>query len=459
MSSVSYLVADRSHLDARALFLAARNAEAVAALGRNQSHKSTLLRARCLLRLGDANGAVDTLRSIGAIEEPLHLAGEYHTVFATALSRSGQPEAHEHYAAAARIAHRATGAMQLELMFYTALDSWTSRDLATARSVTDEALQLDRVPDDRYFRSFAVVRAQLLELSSLIAASREDYALQSRLLLDAWNVLSEAPEQERDVWVQASLLRNFAPLVWDLHLRYEADLLWHVAETVAWTPEVASARCVVHRALAWSAALEGNHIAAFARLRECADLAPSLPWRIATTLDRAFLAAEMRQTVILSEEMLRAGRFARAVQWDAVVGEEASVLLELAEANARDDAALARQWLDRYDRARAFPRYLLLLASDDRRQTAMEQDAAGAVFAAEGRTQEAISARRDALKIWVDLKHDWRAARTAVALAQVSRLPADATVAVHRAKAFRRSWLGRRARAIVSRAKARPRPT
>ena len=71
------------------------------------------------------------------------------------------------------------------------------------------------MPDDRYFRSFAVVRAQLLELSSLIAASREDYALQSRLLLDAWNVLSEAPKQELDVWVQASVLRNFAPLVWD----------------------------------------------------------------------------------------------------------------------------------------------------------------------------------------------------------------------------------------------------
>jgi hypothetical protein len=454
MSSVSYLAKERSRLDAEALFLAARNAEAVAALGRDPSCESTLLRARCFLRLGDPNAAIVTLRKIEPMNEPVHLAGEYHIVFATALARIGRREAEEHYAAAERIADHAAGSMLMELMFYRALDFWTSRDLVNAGRMTQEALQMMGVPGDRYFRSFIVVRAQLLELASLIAASREEYDLQSKLLVDAWNVLEGAPEQERDVWVQASVLRNFAPLVWDLHLRYEADLLWRVASIVPWTPEVASARCIVHRALAWNAALEGNHLAAFARLRECAELAPSLPWRISITLDRAFLAAEMRQRVILHEEMLRAGDFARSVQWENVVGEEATVLLELAEAHARSDAALARQWLGRYDRARAFPKHLLLLASDDRRQTAMEKDALGAVLAAEGRTADAMTARRTALAIWVELKHEWRAARTAVALADISNSSEDSAMAVRQAQAFRRSWLGRRARAITSRAKA-----
>ena len=204
----------------------------------------------------------------------------------------------------------------------------------------------------------------------------------------------------------------------------------------------------MNRALGWSAALEGNHLAAFARLRECADLAPSLPWRIATTLDRAFLAAEMRQTVILHEEMLRAGRFARAVEWDTVVGEEASVLLELAEANARDDAALA-QTMARPLR----PRARISAASPAPRIRRPPANRNGARRSRRrprrGRTdKEAVSARREALGIWVELKHDWRAARTAVALAEVSICPRTSTAAVHRAQAFRRSWLGRRARSI-----------
>ena len=106
------------------------------ALGRDPSHKSTLLRARCLLRLGDADAAVNTLRTIGAIRRSSASRREYHTVFATALSRTVQPEAQQHYAAAARISLRVTGAMQLELMFYRALDSWRLRDLTTARRIT-----------------------------------------------------------------------------------------------------------------------------------------------------------------------------------------------------------------------------------------------------------------------------------------------------------------------------------
>jgi len=158
---------------------------------------------------------------------------------------------------------------------------------------------------------------------------------------------------ERDISVQASILCNLAPLVWDHHLVDESEILWHAATTIPWTAELATARYVVHRSLAWHAALKGHNIDALARFRECADFAPTISWRLASTLDRAYLAAQMREKIILREEMLRAGTFAACISWDDVAGDEAELLLDLAEANARTDVTIARGWLDAYDRAAA----------------------------------------------------------------------------------------------------------
>ena len=447
LPTIRYLGKERPFLEARALFLAARSDEGVAALGRSTTMEATLLRARCFLRLADPAVAVQWLHRARSAEMRDHMAAEFHSLLATSLARCGrQAEAREQYDAAARIALDVGGTAALELALYRAVDAWAVRDLDETLRIATEAQYVDRLSDDPYARSFDVVRSQLLELVSLIAASREQYTLQAGILLKSWSVIANVPESERDAWVEASLLRNLAPLVWDLHLVHEAEFLQRAVSRISWTPEIASARYTAHRALAWNSALEGDHVAAFLRYRECADLAPTIPWRIASTLDRAFLASEMREKTILREEMLRASELARSVNWDSIVGEEVQVLLEVAEAFAREDAGLARHWLDRYDRERAMPAHLFLLATHDRRQSAMEFDAEAAVLAAEGRRDDAIAKRRMALTIWDQLEHGWRAARTAIALAQLTGSPDDATRAVWYTDGFRRSWLKRRAR-------------
>lgn len=447
--SICYFGKERSLDEARALFLSARFSEALTALGRNGSPESVLLRARCLLRRGDPGSAFEVLQRAGPFEGRDVRAGEHHLLLGRSLDRIGRrDDALAHFAAAEQVASHIGGALAAELAFARGDAAHRAHDERAAQRFVRAGRKVQPIDGDPHTLPFAVVRAQLLELSGATAATESEYGRQAALLVEAWSALAGAEDGERDVWVQASVLQRLAPLVCDLHLVDEANLLWHAESTVAWTADVAGARYVVNRALAWNAALEGNHLAAFARFRECAELAPTIPWRIASTLDRAFLASEMRQDVILHEEMLRASTFARSVAWDSVVGEEATVLLEIAEAHARDDGELARHWLSRYKPERNPTDDAPSVGSADRRQQAIEQDAHGAVFAAEGFVPDAVAARRDALATWDDLDHGWRAARTAVALARLTGEPRDVQVAVRRAKTFRRSWLGRRTRSI-----------
>jgi len=337
MRAVHYLGSERSCRDASALFLRARSAEALAAIGNDSSPTSALLRARCQLRLGDPGSAISSLQRIDTADLTAHVAGEYHVLFGAALAQSGKRrEAHEHFASAQVIASTTGGALQVELALHGALDAWNSRDLHRAQDIVYRALDLVRVDGDPYPRSFTVLQAGLVELLSLVAGAGEDYIRQAELLVEAWRLANDASRHEADIFVQASILQELAPLVWDLHLVEESEMLWHASTTIPWTAELATARWVVHRSLAWHAALKGHHIDALARFRECADLAPSAICSLRSTLDRAFLARAIREKTVLREEMLRAGMLAGSIYWDGVAGDEAEVLLDLAEASARN---------------------------------------------------------------------------------------------------------------------------
>jgi hypothetical protein len=268
------------------------------------------------------------------------------------------------------------------------------------------------------------------------------------LLVEASTMLCRLPEPQRDVWLRASLLRKLAPLVLDLHLVDEAAVLGLEASRMPWTQEIRTVRYEVRRALAWHAALRGDHFAAFARFRECIDLAPADPWLVASMLDRANLAAELREHVIHREEMLRAGDLARSIEWAGVRADESRIQLDLAEAYARHEPALARYWLDRFSRDWVERERTFAGIVNDRRPMAAEHDATGAVLAAEGRITDGVTKHRAALAIWDGLQCGWRAARTALAIARLTGSAGDALAARERTAAFRGSWLARRARSI-----------
>jgi hypothetical protein len=79
----------------------------------------------------------------------------------------------------------------------------------------------------------------------------------------------------------------------------------------------------------------------------------------------------------------------------------------------------------------------------------MEDDARAAVLAAEGRLDGAVAHRRAALAVWAAVGHGRRGARTAVALARLTRGSRDVADARRRTASFRGSWLARTARRVA----------
>ncbi len=435
--------------DARGLFLSARNAECLAALGSNPTPQAAFLRARAYLRLGEPHRAIGALIGIRVADLNAIERTEYHVLCGATLSRADEPaKARNHFSSAQALAEDLGGAATAELHFYRGLSAWSDRDLHAATDHASRAACEPAIPGDTYSRPHELTRSVALDLLGLIAASREDYVMQAALEREALRAYDASPQT--DFWFEAAFIRNLAPLVWDLGLEDETNILWSHEHDAPWTPETAIHRWTVVRALGWSRALHGDKVGAFSRFLDCIEIAPTACARIESMLDRAYLAAEVGQTVIQKEEMFRASRLAKSVDWDAVVGEEAKVLLSLAAAFAREDAPIARHWLSKFDRTRAIPKRTLSLASDDRRQTAMELDAEGAVLRAEGREAEALAAWRPALFIWDALEHGWRAARTALEIAETTRNPGDIATAQSRMRHFRKSWLRRKARAVAS---------
>ncbi|MDP9150992.1 MAG: hypothetical protein M3O36_13765, partial [Myxococcota bacterium] len=423
-ANLRYIGRELTLEDARTLFLSARNAECLGALGTNPTPHAAFLRSRAHLRLGEPRRAVDALIGIEVADLDQTEQAEYHILCGATLSRSGdRAKSRSHFGTALRLTETVGGAAAAELHFYLGLAAWSDRDLDAATEHAGRAARQPTIVGDPYSRPHALTRSVALDLLGLVAASRENYVMQAALEREALRAYDGSPE--KDFWFEAAFVRNLAPLVWDLGLEDEVNILWAHEHGAPWTPETAIHRWTVIRALGWNCALHGDKLGAFSRFLDCVEIAPTACARIESMLDRAYLAAEVGQTVIWKEEMFRASRLAKSVNWDSIVGEEAKALLSLAAAFSREDAPIARHWLSRFDRARAIPKRTLSLAADDRRQTAMELDAEGTVLRAEGREAEALAAWRSALSIWDALEHGWRAARTALEIAGTTKSQED----------------------------------
>lgn len=444
-----YVSHEVSLTKARRLFLDAQSRDSLVELRTNVTPEGALLRARCLIRLREPAKAVVALEVLTGRVLPDPLQAEYHVLQYAALNDAGVPEASRGYMESAqRAVAELGGAAAAELLLLRARAAVGDHELKTARSLVFEATNVAPIPGDRYARTHGLIRAESHETAALIAGIEEDFIRQAALLDRAWLELETLPIGERDHWVCASLLRERAPLIVDLGLRDDAAVLADQAECVACTPETLATRWAVTRALGWNAAVRGIHVAAFRYFRDAIDIAPSALCRLVSTLDRADLAAGTRQDIILAEETSRAYSIARSINWSSVGCQESTVLLAVAEICSREDVVIARSWLDQFDRDRKERQRRLLGTSQ--RQAATEDDAHATVLAAEGRLEASVTARRRALSTWDALAHRWRAARSAVAIAEITKCSDDLVVARDRADEFRHSWLGRRASRIVS---------
>ncbi len=184
--------------------------------------------------------------------------------------------------------------------------------------------------------------------------------------------------------------------------------------TVAWTPELADARFLCVRALAWSAFLFGN--AEWKRLmRDARVLSPNDAWRVMAHADRAYVARMEGDEAVALDELAAAGECARRVDWSRTVDEEMQALVTFAALLASSDRVRAQGLMSIYLRGteRVDPS---LAVAHDPRVHAFSQYAFARVHEVLGNDEAAAAAYEAAYALFAGARHHFRAALAALGL-------------------------------------------
>jgi hypothetical protein len=427
--------------DALAYYGAAKYHDCLNALHGNESLPAVVLTARALLRLakfGDERldrviALLEATRPRGDREGSDAIRGELAMLRAAAYHRAELPGKAERsfFEARAYLWLTRNAELQAELEYHEGVSAWSSRNLVAASQHARAALN----------DASLSVHARALELLGAIAASSGNYLSQADYLERALTHIESF--DERDVWVEAHILYNLSILVRELHLASIVDRLGRRVESLPWTDETAVPRFEALRHVAWCNALTGNHVKAFRLLRESAEIAPTIPWRILAFLDRSMLAREMGEILFAEDEMQGAEAIAEGFDWNTSSGDERLALLQLAELTARRAPERARHHIERY---RAIKRKMSALHAfrADRRLRALECYAEATVARAHSENDRAILLLNEAFEIWSSIGYAWRGVVSSLLLYELTKEPRFRECASNNIQGFSASWITRR---------------
>jgi hypothetical protein len=391
-----------------------------------ESHGTVAARAlgaRALLRVGRAPAALEAVDAALATGDDLddRQHGELFAQRAAALARMGLGDGVDMASTLlqARVHAYAAGAPALEaelthIEAHAALLAGSLDEaVLTARAVFAIPPLAPYLSEAKHFVPLQHSRARAHDLLAFAAARRENYRQQQEHCCAA---LAECDRSaQKDVVLEARLLTNLA--VFAREFGDDGSVLARF-KALPETPAIAPERYEIYRSLAWASALCGDHLGAFRHLRDAADMAPTTTTRIRATLDRAYLARELKQGLIALDELDYAERLAASVDWDHIpVNEDVlDTLAQLAEALALVSPARARSTFERY-RALKTKLPAIRLASADRRAGAEALAVDAAISQAEGNSERAQQLYLEAFVIWDSLGYKVRAALVARALA------------------------------------------
>ena len=221
-----------------------------------------------------------------------------------------------------------------------------------------------------------------------------------------------------DVFVLANAAQMLANCACELfseeRFAFAADLF----ERVPWTKEVAYARFLTKRSLAWAHALHGDEQTAHRMVFELIDEVPVPHLRPSLYVDQAYLFRETGTPEIANAWLDNAISLALQVSWETV-GEERLGLLALAELAAEHDPESSRLLLAIYDRIETKYDSQVVFAHDRcGHRRAMEDHARGAVLAATGAKDEAIGLLKAAYATFSRIGFTWLAASVALRAAR-----------------------------------------
>jgi DNA-binding CsgD family transcriptional regulator len=260
----------------------------------------------------------------------------------------------------------------------------------------------------------ANIRGQALRTRAWVHASMRQFSKQAEFLRDAIFTVMSSPTP--DIGLAAEILCSISILCRELYLPDIFSEIETVAYELRWTDDLRNQQYDTLRHLAWTHALYGNYVVGLRLLRRARTLASSNALTALSLLDSAAVASASNQQIAAVAYFDDATELIDGMEIDTWTAVDFRALLFAAEMAHSLGLAAATDLLWRYDTMKK------------RFSTSPTVRCAQAYDAIECYIRAMISARNNdsaahglavqAYNGFVELEHDWRAARCALFLYQ-----------------------------------------
>jgi DNA-binding CsgD family transcriptional regulator len=280
-------------------------------------------------------------------------------------------------------------------------------------------------------------RLDALQLEAIILQRETRFRDQARVLTELLSNLE--PHTIRHVQHRVTAVEFLALIAREL---YRPDAVTVVERHVAapFPADFALYYFQSVKAVAWAKALQGDYFNAFRFLKLCTNHAPDDAWRTMALCDRAYFAFVRNETTWFRQELADAQEAAEKVDWESRYDDSIVALLLLAELFSPIDAPQAAAYLARFTALGGVRGQGWLFKNDDRLLALMEYST-GVVETHLDNADVAIVSLQNALKIYERVGFEWRAARTALRLYDVTKKTSYLNVAGRYLTHYQNSWL------------------
>ncbi len=416
----------------RAEFLAAgRIYDAAIEDGASPTYDDELLRARILLK-HDENAAVAALIKRPAKGRTAAQRAQWTLLLGIGYARMRDFERADHYLDLVRPLFT-KAAQKSQLAYHLARRYLLEGRLGDASAAAEEMLR------DR--SQAAKISYQMLR--SFITCHEERYRESAQHLINAIDLIGKSREKFPEEWFHA--VQNLALFARELSFEEAAALARReVDQDIEWPEDFQAFRFQALKAIGWCCALRGDVLGCFRYLRAAEQVVPNAAFAAILLLDRSYFARIVGESNWSLDEIAKAESLAEEIDWNSLSGDERIGLLLLAKVTSSLDPEKGHYYLARYkglDRVRS-PLHLFAF---DHRLDAMAAYTEGLVRFAAG-DAGAEESFRNAWVIFDRIGYDWRAARTAMRLFQLTKKERWRHLAEDKLEPFPRSWLHRELR-------------
>jgi len=407
---------------------AARTYDSATDIREKRSLDADLIMARILLKI-DEQKAVPFLlshRADAGTNEQMGLWLMYIAIGYARLREYG--EADKNFKIAAL---KLSETEQSELAYQRARRSLLELDTATAWSWHK------KMGRDKTLRA----RVQSEHLRSFIFGHEKKYREQTQSLIRVLDMIEKHKDAFLETWYTA--VHTLAVLARELPLRVAGlRAQAEIESETPWSDDFNVSQFQALKAVGWCRALEGDSLGCFRYLRQAQRIAPAPTWDMIVLLDRAYFARTIGETQWSDNEIAAAEEIAKGIDWDATSGEERVGLLLLAELVSWINAERGIFYLARYNNLDKLRSSLHHYAFDER-LNALASYATGTVKQKSQESAQAAESLRKAWSSFDQIGYDWRAARSAIRLFEVTGKVRWKYLAEEKLEGYPQAWLNR----------------